>query len=225
MNNQTQDLVEKKKAAINRIRCFTYFTEFCMYIYGGFFLYGFINSVKTRSIFVSFVLNFGVVLACASACEDCRKYMRKSPANFKRSQTYLKAAICYLLTFAVLYNIAAVAVSSLLKGQNLWLSIFLFVFALPQLVLGIVGLVVVKNFNILLAPIPARPAFLPQPQVPTASINNGFGYNNNSTSYNNGAGYSSNGAGYNNGGYAKAPGPYDQPQNQAMAKNGGYYGA
>ena len=202
-------MLAKKKRAINIVKCYSYITEFLMYGYGGFFIYNLVSSPNSISIFFSFILNIALVMSCAFGCEESRKQMRKRPPKYRIAKTCLGAAICCLFTFATLYTIAAVAIffSSNGNSDGFALALIIFIIASPHLLLGFIGLFVIKNFNLLLLPVTVRQGNAPQNPAST-SLNYGGGINDD-------IGYN------NNAGYAKAPEPYAHPQNQGMAKNPG----
>ena len=173
MNIQNQDLLAKKKRAINTVKCFTYFTEILMYVYGGIFIFGIINSVYSLKLYISFIINMALVMSCAHACEQTRKEMKKTPPNYKEAGVNFGMIICVMMTFFILYAISAVILYFRLEGDGdedaFYFVLFIIFLASPHLLLSLIGFFVIRNFRIL------RPA-LALNQVGT-SINNNSSLN------------------------------------------------
>ena len=177
MNNQAQDLLaKKKKRAINIVKFYSYFTEFLMYGYGGFFIYNFFYSPNTELVFATFFFNMLIVISCALLCETCRKKMRNAPPNYPEAKSNLGSGVCLLFLFAVFYIIASVGLYFLSSGYAFWLCIIILVLASPYLLLGFIGLIIIKNFSILMTPDGLTKGLQPQSQS-GLSINNGGGVN------------------------------------------------
>ena len=210
MNSETQDLLAKKNSAIKTIKCFSNVTEYLMYLYGSAFIFAFVDTTKSIATFASLVINLAIVLGAASGCDDCLKNMKKTPPNYRSAQVRLGSAISLLLLFALLYYISAVSIYVFVEEDGgLRLALIIMGFASPQLVLGLCGLAVTQNFKILSVQGTSAP-FVATPQYQSSPIvDNGGGGINDDIGYN------------NNGGYAKAPEPFGQPQNQGMAQNPG----
>ena len=201
MDYRAQELLEKVKSAVNNIKCFTFVTEILMYGYVGIVIFGLIKEVFTLPLMISFVLNMCLVLACAYSCEKCRKNLKKTPPNYRDAHSDFGGALCVMSSFAIIYFISAVLVYLYWPGTEAApLSLLLFVFGCPQLVLALVGFIVIRNFKILLPlQVIERTAAAPRNQV-SATIRNDSTLN----------------AGYN-----RAPEASGQTQDQRRPENPG----
>ena len=210
---QRQEQEKRMKRAVVKVKAYTICTQFVMFIYAGFFIYSLASSPFTLSTFISFFLNFTIVMTCASGCGDTRRKLSKNPPAYTAAKLNVQVAICMLVTYVILYGLAALAIYFILNGKNAIPSLVVFSFASPCLLLALIGYCVIKNFNTLLAGASINQAQVPEAQQTTINVSGFVPYTPHHYSINNQESSMS--------GYAKAPEPFEQQGggNQALAKS------
>ena len=201
MNNQAQDLSQKKQKALNLIFRYSNIVQCLMYFYGMGFIYAFGRMLSALASIFHFI-NFCVVVACAQVFDASIKLMTKAPPEYRKSKFVFSVGLCLLIGFAAFYTIAAVAISFSSAQEASFMSYFTFMVGFPQLLLSLIGLVIIKNFNVLMMTVALAQGFETQNQA-SLSISNGGGINDD--------------IGSSTGGYAKVPNPFDQVQEQGKA--------